>query len=142
MGTFWHKPTYVAADRDETGEIRADALRPGIYCEDEAALLQLRRGARTRSVELTPSLAGAFRLHGEDVFLCTPEQAEFFRATATVTPEESLAEQRAAHQAALAAWARARMAMTYEESVAEDQARMRAAQAQRLMDDRKAAEAA
>lgn len=38
MGTFWHKPGWTRADRDEAGEIRADALRPGIYCEDQAAL--------------------------------------------------------------------------------------------------------
>lgn len=49
MGTFWHKPAYTRADHDETGKIRADALRPGIYCEDQAALDQLRRGARVRS---------------------------------------------------------------------------------------------
>lgn len=94
MSTFWHKPAYTPSDRDETGEIRADALRPGIYCEDQAALDQLRRGARVRSREMTPTLDGAWRLDGTDVYLCTPEQAAILRATATVTPEESLAEQR------------------------------------------------
>jgi hypothetical protein len=82
MGTFWHKPGWTAADRDADGEIRADALRPGIYCEDQAALAQLRRGARVRSREMTATPSG-WLLDGQAVFLCTPELAAMFRATAT-----------------------------------------------------------
>lgn len=84
MSTYWQKPAYTAADRDPTtGEILPGALAPGLYCENDAALAKLRRGAFIRSRSMLPTLTGHWRLDGQDVYLCTPDQAAFFRATAS-----------------------------------------------------------
>jgi hypothetical protein len=89
MSTYWQKPAYLPSDRHPTtGEILPGALAPGLYCENEAALAKLRRGAFIRSQSMLPTLAGHWRLNGQDVFLCTPEQAKFFRATASKAPPE------------------------------------------------------
>lgn len=86
--TLWHKPAYTALDRDAaTGDLLPGALPPGLYCEDEEAFAKLRAGARLRGSAVRGStLTGMWDLAGQQVFVCTPEQARTFRAIASKAP--------------------------------------------------------
>lgn len=85
--TLWHKPAYLPSDRDPvTGDLLPGALPPGLYCEDEEAFSKLRAAARLRQSSVRATLDGGWDLAGQRVFVCTPQQAAFFRATASKAP--------------------------------------------------------
>lgn len=85
--TLWHKPAYVAADRDRTtGAVLPGAIPPGLYCEDKAAFAKLCAAARSGGQTVTGKHDGTSWLQGEPVFIATPEQARFFRAVAKDAP--------------------------------------------------------
>lgn len=99
--TLWHKPAYQPSDRDPTtGDLMPGALPPGLYCEDEAAFSKLRAAARLRQSSVRATLDGGWDLAGQRVFVCTPAQAAFFRATASKAPPPPVAPEQSYEEAA------------------------------------------
>ena len=77
MTTCWFKPAFTREDRDPaTGELRPDAMRPGIYCKDEATFERLMDSSRLRGAPVEYHMDGDVSIVGMRIYVATPEQAD------------------------------------------------------------------
>lgn len=106
MQTYWHKDRWWPGDLvPPFGTPAIWALPLGIYCEDEAAKVVLLKGASEtcKSVDVDWGAYGlGCSLAGTPVYVATPAQAELLRAMPARSPDEALAEQKAATDAMIA----------------------------------------
>jgi hypothetical protein len=107
MTTCWFKPAFTREDRDpETGELRPDAMRPGIYCKDEATYDELRLASIGKGVTVQYHFDGDVSIGGMRVYVATPEQAEVLERGQAVDPAAYESGQLAVAAAAAAEFAR------------------------------------
>jgi len=87
MTTCWFKPTFTREDRNpETGELRPDAMRAGIYCKDEATYEEIRLASIGKGVTVSYHFDGDVSIGGMQVYVATPEQAEALERGQAVDP--------------------------------------------------------